>query len=81
MIDGLGGEKEPPGDLGVVQTLRQECEYLDFAWGQICGIAQCRPAGAAGDATDAALVEPPGDDAGRRACTQSQQLGQRPAQA
>src|SRR5580704_10598363 len=81
VADRLGREEEPLSDFAVMQALRQESEYLDFARRQARGIALRRPAGSVRDAADAALAQLTEDDADRRARSQSLHLGQRVAEA
>src|SRR4029453_4004781 len=80
MIDRLAGDKEPLGDIGVTQALRDQREPLDLAAGQTRGVVPGRWAGPAAKATHAALAQPAGHNGRRGPRAQSLKLDQRSAQ-
>src|SRR5262245_53582181 len=80
MADGLLGEEEPPGDVGVTQTLGDELQNLDLAWSEAGRVPLCGRPGPARDAADAASAQAPRNDRRRRARVEAVKLVEGAAQ-
>ena len=80
MLDGLGGEREPRGDLGVAEVGGDEADDLDFALGQAGGVGAGGGSGAARDGACAALAQASRDELRHRSRAQLLEDGECPAQ-
>ena len=62
MVDRSAREKEPFRDLGVLEPLRHEREYVDLARGQVGRVSSGRRTRASWQPADASRAQPAGDD-------------------
>jgi|GEM_PF-6454022 len=62
VLDGLGGGREPCGDLAIAQPRGHEQQDLELAWGKAEWIGARRRTGSTGQAANASLSQPLEDD-------------------
>ena len=77
VINGVLGEDEPLGDLGVPESLRDEREHLELTCGEVGRILPRRRPRPSRQPACAALPQPAGDDGRRGAGPELLQLVER----
>ena len=77
VLDGLGRQRQPGGDLGVAEPLGEQAEHLDLPAGEAGRVGGRGPGRAAGDVPVAALPEPAAQPLGRLPGSETVQQGQR----
>jgi hypothetical protein len=80
VVDGVLGDVQAGGDLGVAQVGGEQREHLELSGGEPGGVGRGRPPRTARQPPHAELAQPPGNGVGGRPCPQPRQLVQRPPQ-